>query len=213
MSSVTYKYGFPEHVPHQTFTTQELLEPVYDRFEGRITREAKEGLETLFNNLEVPSITRHYDQLADALDCIEDMDPSGNFTLSHALIIADAMEIPHVKENASQLMNQTVECETLDELIVPSDDVRSYTTTMLDSLEVTRPKHPFMDLSSDQQNLLLSLYDDAEKPFEDALAQAQMMAENTPLHKETQDIIEDTLLQGQSVLRKEDLIGLSELTL
>ena len=32
MSSVTYQYGFPEHVPHQTFTTQELLEPVYDRF-------------------------------------------------------------------------------------------------------------------------------------------------------------------------------------
>ena len=141
------------------------------------------------------------------------MDPSGNFTLSHALMIADAMEIPHVKENASQLMNQTVECETLDELIVPSDDVRSYTTTMLDSLEVTRPKHTFMDLSSDQQNLLLALYEDAEKPFEDALAQAQMMAENTPLHKETQDIIDDTLLQGQSVLRKEDLIGLSELTL
>jgi hypothetical protein len=40
-----------------------------------------------------------------------------------------------------------------------------------------------------------------------------MMVENTPLHKETQDIIDDTLLQGQSVLRKEDLIGLSELTL
>lgn len=212
MLHVTYNYGFPEHIPNTKFTSKELLEPIYDRFDGRITREAEQGLDHLFSDLTIPSITRHYDKLMEALDCMEELDQSDYFTLSHALIVADAIDIPLVNERAQDMMTQNINYEVSDELVVPVEDIRSYTSTMLDNMGVTRPKHPFMDLTSDQQMFLLAMYEDADKPFEDALAQAQLMVENTPSHKETQDLIEDTLLQGNSILRKEDLVGLSGLS-